>query len=80
MNNAHFDEGLQAHTLDGTVLENRAELHLELADGHWARVFYYRKEHTRRGATLVLMLAGDWEANMTFDSAMRLRWPKGAAA
>ena len=75
----HFDEGFHAHTLDGRTLTDGAELELQLADQHWARVLYYRKEYTTRGTTLTLMLAYDWEASMDFNMAMRLRWPEKAA-
>lgn len=75
----HFDDGLQAHTLDGRILTDGEELELQLADQHWARVVYYRKKHTTRGATLTLMLANDWEASVNFDIAMRLRWPEKTA-
>ena len=76
----YYDEGEHAHRVDGKNIEDRDELELQLRDGHWARVVYLRKEHTRRGATLSLLLARDWDATMTFNESMVLRWPEKSEA
>ncbi|MCR9244562.1 MAG: hypothetical protein NXI31_05985 [bacterium] len=45
-----FDEGVGAHFVDGRAVRDGDALQLRVRDGHWARVIYLRKSHTRRGA------------------------------